>query len=137
MVVTRHLTTAISRGQHASVAGELSAVATRRSLQEGEEVRKVVVELQEEAYRFGAHARWDIEGRAMQSARYVTAAVLVVWVAAGRICIHLGDAVILAFNSGQAKRWKFGWRQISSTEQFASQFRQCRERRLGGERANP
>lgn len=41
------------------------------------QVRRVVVELPEEAFRLGANAGWESDGRAMQSARYVTAAVLV------------------------------------------------------------
>ena len=41
------------------------------------EVRSVEVELPEEAYRLGGEARWGSELRAMQSARFVAAAVLV------------------------------------------------------------
>lgn len=40
------------------------------------EIEEVIVELPAEAYRLGAYAGWESELRAMQSARFVTAAVL-------------------------------------------------------------
>ena len=44
---------------------------------EAEEIEGVTIDLPDEAYRLGAHAGWESELRAMQSARFVAAAVMI------------------------------------------------------------